>query len=70
MKRKISEGLKKYNNENKQIKIKQYDINNNLLNEYTSISEASRETSVTRKSISLYIREKTKIAGGFIWKYV
>ena len=69
VKRKISEGLKKYNNENKQIKIKQYDINNNLLNEYTSISEASRETSVTRKSISLYIREKTKIAGGFIWKY-
>jgi len=69
VKRKISEGLKKYNNENKQNKIKQYDNNNNLLNEYTSISEASRETSVTRKAISLYIREKTKIAGGFIWKY-
>jgi len=69
VKRKISEGLKKYHNKNKPIKIKQYDINNNLLNEYTTISEASKETSVTRKAISLYLREKTKTAGGFIWKY-
>ena len=71
VKRKISEGLKKYHNENKikPIKIKQYDNNNNLLNEYTTISEASKESSVTRKAISLYLREKTKIAGGFIWKY-
>jgi len=68
---KISEGLKKYHNENKikPIKIKQYDINHNLLNEYTSISEASKESSVTRKAISLYLRKKTKTAGGFIWKY-
>ena len=70
VKRKISEGLKKYHNDNKQIKIQQYDNNNNLLNEYTSISEASKETSVTRKAISLYLRKKTKTAGGFIWKYV
>jgi group I intron endonuclease len=81
VKRKISEGLKKYHNENKikpikikpikikPIKIKQYDINHNLLNEYTSISEASKESSVTRKAISLYLRKKTKFAGGFIWKY-
>ena len=71
VKRKISEGLKKYHNENKikPIKIKQYDNNNSLLNEYTSISEASKESYVTRKAISLYLREKTKIAGGFIWKY-
>jgi group I intron endonuclease len=71
---KISEGLKKYHNENKNkikpIKIKQYNNNNDLLNEYTSISEASKESSVTRKAISLYLREKTKTAGGFIWKYV
>ena len=72
VKRKISEGLKKYHNENKikPIKIKQYDNNNYLLNEYTSISEASKKSSVTRKAISLYLREKTKTAGGFIWKYV
>jgi hypothetical protein len=36
-------------------KIKQYDMNNNLLNEYTSISDASRKTSIQRKIISFKI---------------
>jgi len=66
---KISESLKKYNASNNIIKIRQYDTNNNLLNEYTSISDASRKTSIQRKLISLYLRGKTNIAGGFIWKY-
>jgi len=71
VKRKISEGLKKYNNDKvKQIQIKQYDNNNNLLNEYVSISESSRKTSIPRKIISLCLREKTKIGGGFLWTYV
>lgn len=76
-KTKISESLKKYhasnvkNEVNNKIgtKIKQYDMNNNLLNEYTSISNACRKTSIQRKLISLYLRGKTNIAGGFIWKY-
>jgi group I intron endonuclease len=69
VKKKISESLKKYNANNNKIKIKQYDIDNNLLNEYTSISDASRKTSIQIKLISLYLRGKTNIAGGFIWKY-
>uniref|UniRef100_A0A6C0EUX6 GIY-YIG domain-containing protein n=1 Tax=viral metagenome TaxID=1070528 RepID=A0A6C0EUX6_9ZZZZ len=83
IKNKISESLKKYHANNVKIskntnfqrdnklgkKIKQYDMNNNLLNEYTSISDASRKTSIQRKIISLYLRGKTNIAGGFIWKY-
>jgi group I intron endonuclease len=83
VKNKISESLKKYHANNVKIskntnfqrdnklgkKIKQYDTNNNLLNEYTSISDASRKTSIQRKLISLYLRGKTNIAGGFIWKY-
>jgi len=83
VKNKISESLKKYHASNVTIikninveennklgtKIKQYDMNNNLLNEYTSISDASRKTSIQRKLISLYLRGKTNIAGGFIWKY-
>ena len=68
-KNKISESLKKYHATNNKIKIKQYDIDNNLLNEYTSISDASRKTSIQKKLISLYLRRKTNIAGGFIWKY-
>lgn len=70
IKNKISESLKKYHATNNKIKIKQYDIDNNLLNEYTSISDASMKTSIQRKLISLYLRGKTNIAGGFIWKYV
>jgi group I intron endonuclease len=77
VKNKISESLKNYhasnvkNERNNKIgtKIKQYDMNNNLLNEYTSISDASRKSSIQRKIISLYLRGKTNIAGGFIWKY-
>lgn len=83
VKNKISESLKKYHASNVAIvnninvqkdnkmgtKIKQYDMNNNLLNEYTSISDAFRKTSIQRKLISLYLRGKTNIAGGFIWKY-
>ena len=68
VKDKISESLKKYHATNNTIKIRQYDINNNLLNEYTSISDASRKTSIQRKIISLYLRGETNIAGGFIWK--
>jgi len=69
IKNKISESLKKYHATNNKIKIKQYDVDKNLLNEYTSISDASSKTSIQRKIISLYLRGKTNTAGGFIWKY-
>ena len=69
VKNKISESLKKYNATNNKIKIRQFDLDNNLLNEYTSISDASRKTSIQRKLISLLLREKINVAGGFIWKY-
>ena len=74
-KNKISESLKKYYASNVQIdnklgtKIKQYDIDNNLLYEYISISEASRKTSVPKSSISVHLKDNTKTGGGFIWKY-
>jgi hypothetical protein len=82
-KTKISESLKKYHASNVTIvnninvkrdnklgtKIKQYDMNNNLLNEYTSISEASRKTSVPKSSLLVHLKDNTKTGGGFIWKY-
>jgi hypothetical protein len=46
-----------------QNKIKQYDNDNNLLNEYVSISESSRKTSIARKLISLCLMEKTETGG-------
>ena len=82
-KKKISESLKKYHSENVKVvnnviierdnklgyKVKQYDMNNNLLNEYISINVASRKSSVPRTSISAHLKDKTKTGGGFIWLY-
>ena len=50
-------------------KVKQYDMNNNLLNEYISINVASRNSFVPRTSISAHLKDKTKTGGGFIWMY-
>ena len=83
VKNKISESLKKYHASNVTIikninvegnnklgtKIKQYDMNNNLLNEYISINDASRKTSVPKSSLLVHLKDNTKTGGGFIWKY-
>lgn len=76
-KNKISESLKKYHatfidieRDNKLgKKIKQYDMNNNFLNEYISVSEASRKTAVPKSSLLVHLKDNTKTGGGFIWKY-
>jgi group I intron endonuclease len=68
-KRKISDALKcrtKYYIKNKNIN--QYDLNNILVNSFNSFSDASRETNISRHSISKVCNNKQKIAGGFIWK--
>jgi group I intron endonuclease len=75
-KNKISEGMKKYHasidptieKDNKLgTKIKQYDMNNNLLNEYISVSDASRKTSVPKSTILRHLKKSN--GGEFIWKY-
>ena len=82
-KKKISESLKKYHSEDIKVvnnliierdnklgkKIKQYDMNNNLLNEYISISVASKKSSVPKSTIGVHLKDKTKTGGGFIWMY-
>ena len=49
-------------------KIGQYNLEGELIKEYTSIVEAMRETNVTSIKEVLYGNQKT--AGGFIWKYL
>jgi group I intron endonuclease len=72
-KNKISEGLKKYHEktiekDNKLgTKIKQYDMNNNLLNEYISVSAASRKTSIPKSTILTHLKKSN--GREFIWKY-
>jgi group I intron endonuclease len=75
-KNKISEGLKKYHasidptieKDNKLgTKVKQYDVNNNLLNEYISVSAASRKTSIPKSTILTHLKKSN--GREFIWKY-
>lgn len=47
----------------------QYDLNMNLLNIFESGAEASRQTGVNSKGISLVCRGKRKTAGNFIWRF-
>ena len=57
-----------FNDRNK--KVEQYDKENNLINTYESISEASRKTGITITSISYSANGKRKTGGGFIWHFV
>jgi group I intron endonuclease len=49
------------------VKIRQYDSHNNLINTFVSISEASRQTGITKTSIQNFAKNNT-INRGFIWK--
>ena len=51
----------------KGIKVEQYDMNNNLINCFISINEASRQTGISSSSIKNYIK-KDKAFCGYIWK--
>lgn len=54
--------------QNKKI-IKQLDKNNNLIAEYTSLTEAAKITGINLGNISSVCAGKRKTAGGFIWQY-
>jgi hypothetical protein len=49
-----------------------YDINNNLIAEYKTITEASILNNISRSSISKVCLKKSKykMAAGYIWKYI
>ena len=50
-------------------KVGQYDLENNLIQEFESLREASRQLNIDCGSISKCCRGKNKSAGGYIWKY-
>ena len=47
----------------------QLDINNNLIAEYQSISEAEECTNIDNRAISAVCKNKRKTTGGFRWMY-
>lgn len=59
-----------YGNEATKKKINQLDKQNNIINTYESISEASRKTGIHIQSISYSANGNRKTGGGFIWHFV
>lgn len=49
--------------------IYQYDLNGNLIKEWLTITDASKELNIFRQSISDCLNGRNKTSGGFIWKY-
>lgn len=49
--------------------VSQFDINGNIINKFSSISEASNKTSINKSCIAKCCRNKRKSAGGFLWKF-
>ena len=47
----------------------QYNLNHEQIQEYSSISEASRQTNIPTGNISKNCKGGLKTAGGYIWKY-
>ncbi len=65
---KIREKLKNYTKNSKSIS--QHDLSGTFIKEYESISQASRELSISRSSIQRCCDGKYKTARNFIWKYI
>lgn len=57
-----------YNDRNK--KVGQYDLENNLIKIYNSLSEASRDTGITIASISYSANGIRESGGGYLWHFV
>ena len=47
----------------------QFDKNGNFINEYHSVSDATRKTGVHQGNICMVCRGKLKSTGGYVWKY-
>ncbi len=50
------------------IKVSQYDLDDNFIKEYSSMQEAHNVTNVSLGDISKCCNNKRKTAGGYIWK--
>lgn len=56
--------------EDKRVKeVKQYDSENNMIESFSSISEASKSTGINKSCIAKCCRGERKSAGGYTWKY-
>lgn len=61
MKKSIHKKLRKFG---------QYDMDGNLIATFTTSSEASRQTGISRSAISLALIGRNASSGGYRWKYI
>ena len=69
----IKNNLGKYHilaSESAKKRVAKYDKNNNLIQVYNSITEASRKNNINITSISYSANGKRKTGGGYIWHFV
>lgn len=59
-------GKKPYKNRSE--KVKQYDLENNFIKEWSSSREASKTLNISETAISNCVNSISKKAGGYIWK--
>lgn len=61
----------KYSKEHPQSKpILQYDLDGNFIREWNCTMDAHRELHIGFTSISNCLKNRSKMAGGFVWKYI
>ena len=60
-----------YNDKQKKnwVKVKQLDENNNIINIFESLTEASKNTNIIQCEISNCLNNRQKTAGGYYWQY-
>jgi group I intron endonuclease len=64
-----SEESKKKMSDSHNKRINQYDLDNNFIKTFDSITNAAKETNNNRGSIGKCCNNKHKTAGGFIWRF-
>jgi hypothetical protein len=60
---------KKVKNIENPIKVRQYDINNNLINQFTTYAEAARSIKRNKKTLMNTLDGKQKTCAGYLFKY-
>ena len=56
--------------DNRKKEVVQYNLNGNLLAQYSSVAEASRKSGLSKTCIARCCRGERKQSGGFFWKYI
>lgn len=62
--------LTEFNKKNKSKKVAQFDLNNNFIKEWESVSTAAKTLNLTRRSLANFINSSNGYACKFIWKYI